>query len=563
MQHQTSYRASRDVIVIALAWLTYLVVLRAVQATGFPAGFNVWPMGEDRNWYGWMQKANGGGIAQLFWRMNDRNPLSPWWYVVAKPVILGSDNGILLVRYAMSLLCGVASYLCMRGVGGIGSRGFALAVGIFSAIFTANGYIDSIYWPFVGALSASLLCVWAYTRFLDSHRSVVGWWSLSLVLWLFALASYTLQTGAVMAVAYLAYASPSNGERSLFSSPAKRFLRAATDTLPYLALFLIFLLVWKTTASPSMAVYYQMDFSPAQMVKSLGFAVWHMDFLTFATWATSILSLRTGAIAAIAVGAAVYFLVSVTLRPGRDVKGSDIAEGRPLFDILIVALCLVAPTIAVEASSSVWVPGTRWRMVHQFWAPLYAAGILAILFAIIARFVQDSRVRVHVWAVLVAIGAALIVPVNLGHNRAQTAITASEQALYHGLARIIAQTEQSGGRITNFLVKMEPGVPWLSLDAMSAAYADTWFPGKNVTFRIIQSAPSPDPAWSSWWDVNFGPDAEGVSNAKVAGGTAPYATTRVVSFDETRVRVMESATADDFKGLRVRWNREGPLPAAR
>lgn len=552
----------RDIFSIVLAWLLYLALLRTLQAAGFPAGFDVWPMGEDRNWYGWMQKASGSGIAQLFWQMNDRNPVSPWWYVVAKPVIIGWDNGILIVRYAMSLLCGVASYLCVRGVGGYGSRGFALAVGIFAALFTANGYIDSIYWPFVGALSVSLLSVWAYTRFLDSHRTGIGWWSLSLVLWLFALASYTLQTGAVMAIAYLAYASPLDGNRALFSSPAKRLLRGVGDALPYLALFLIFLLIWRTTASPSMAAYYQMDFSLKQMVTSLALAVWHVDFPNFYIWATSIMSLTAGRVAFLVIGAVVYLIVSQSLKPGQD-NEAEVINGRSAFDILVVSVCLVAPTIVVEASSSVWGPGTRWRMVHQYWLPLYLAAVLAVAYVLAALIIRNPLYRTRAWAALVALGAAIIVPVNLGHNRVQTVITASEKALYRGLSQIATQAQQAGSTVTNFIVKMEPGTPWFSADAMSSTYAATWFPGKNTTFRIIQSQPAPDPAWEPWWSVTFGPDDKGIENARVAGGTAPYATTRVVSFDGTTVRVMDGATAEDFKGLRVNWHREGPLPAAR
>jgi hypothetical protein len=559
MQATKHDRLGRDIATIVLAWIIFLAFLRVLQMSGFPVGFDVWPMGEDRNWLSWLQMAKGSRIAQLFWQTNDRNPLSPWWYIAFKPLIMGLDNGILIARYLMSLLCAVASYLCIRAVGGDVARWFALATGILCAVFTANGYIDNIYWNFIGALSMSLLCIWAYTRYLQSGRIAVQWYGISLVLWFFALSSYTLQSGAVLAIGYLAFSSPQNGSRNLLTAPVARLSRAIWDCVAYVGVFGIFLLIWKTTAAPGMAKYYSTEFSFAQLITSLSMAVWHVDFPTYSVWAGRTLSSISGIVAVLIFAVATFLVTRLAVRSDEAQTNLRVLSARSAFDIAVVAVCLVIPTLLVEASSSVWVPGTRWRMVHQFWVPLYLTAVLATAYLAISHLSRHRLAEGRLWAGLVGIAAAGIIAINFGHNKEQVAATISEKNLKNALAEIVEREPNIG----HFIVKLDPGAYWISKDTMSPVYIKTFFPKKDVTLRIIPSEPPLDPAWAPWWNIGFQDDDEGIANAMIGGGSVPYAETRVLAFDGAKVRSLQGAAANEFAGLAVAWKRDQPLPSDR
>jgi hypothetical protein len=552
-----------DLGAIVVAWLLFLAGLQALHAQGYQVGFGVWPMGEDRVWISFLQRGQGGTeIARLFWQVNDRNPVSPWWYIALKPILLGSDNGILWIRYAMSLLLAVAAYLALRGVTGARGSSFALGVGVLVAFLSANGYIDNIYWIFVAALATSLLSVWAYTRFLASERRSLGWYALSLVLWFLAISSYTLQSGAVLAIAYLAFIDPRHGSPSPFAHLSERLRQSVADSWPYLALFAIFFLIWRTTSNPSMSVYYQVSPSLRQLVKSLSFGVWHFDYASFLSWFGGPLGRPAQLVVFLLVAGVVFALLAWRDRiAARFAEASDpdpVIDGRGLFDAVVVCLCLVVPTIAVEASSSVWVPGARWRMVHQLWIPLQ----LTVLFAIALLFLTSRRtIRSLLWRVGVAAAAATLFMIDIGHNSIQVRATASERNLYLGLRQQLADDLAAGAAFPQtYLVRLDPGTTWISSDALSSTYASTWFPGQDVSMRIIQSAPPRNPDFVHWWRIRFGADDVGVENARVAGLAAAYRGIRIVSFDGRTVRALENVDAATFAGLQVDWARSGPLP---
>ena len=57
-----------------------------------------------------LQRGRGAEAARLFWAIDHRNPLSPWWYIAARPIILGFDAGLLALRYAIAALLAFAAY---------------------------------------------------------------------------------------------------------------------------------------------------------------------------------------------------------------------------------------------------------------------------------------------------------------------------------------------------------------------------------------------------------------------------------------------------------------------
>jgi hypothetical protein len=545
-----------DISVIVGSFLLLLATIYSLSLIGFSVGFDVWPMGEDRGWLAIMQSSKGTRLAQAFWQMNDRNPVSPWWYIAFRPIILGWDSGLLFVRYFMSLLCGISAYLCLRGVSGNDGRWFALAAGLLTAVFTANGYIDNIYWNFVGALSVTLLCIWAYTKFRDSAYLAYGWLSASLFLWFLAISSYTIQSGAVLAIGYLAYSAPMHGARDLLSHPVQRIRKAVGDALPFAGILLVFLAVWRTTSRPEMSGYYQVNFSLREAFRSLGLGVWHTDFPLLASWGTETLASPVGPVVfvlfAALIAAMLWFLLA-----REPVAEARVISPRGLFDVIVVGLCIAAPTVLLEASSSVWVPGTRWRMLHQLWVPLYATTVLFALYAgvLAARPSAIARLKV-LWVVLVALASAYFAQVSLGHNRAQMRHTATERALFDTMAQVMSREPD----VKHFVVRLEPDAAWMSTDALSSLYANTWFQNRGVTLRIIQSVPSPTPEWTSWWPVVFASDEVGIKNTNFGGGTTSYKSTRVVSLGRASARILTGSGKEEFKGFQVEWERNSPLP---
>ena len=270
-----SMRARRaiafDCALIVGAWLAFLVILAMLQWLGHGVGFDVWPMGEDRLGVWAIQQPSAGLAASLTWQQfDDRNPLSPWWYVLFRTLILDLDCGLLLLRYAVGLGLALISYALVVSLGGLRSRPFALGLGIVVALFLANHYVEQVYWDREIALICSLASIIFYARFVESGRQNYPRYGLSLVLWFLAFTTYTVQCGAILAVAYLAFTRPAGPSR-LSSGPRAAFV----DTPPYGLLFVLYLLVWRTVALRPETYVLHPDFG--KLLLSLRYGLVHYD----------------------------------------------------------------------------------------------------------------------------------------------------------------------------------------------------------------------------------------------------------------------------------------------
>jgi hypothetical protein len=98
---------------------------------GYTAGFDIFPIGEDHNW---IDCYNGGlaAAARLMWALDNRNPLSPWWYIAARKIILNYHIGLFGLRYAIGLLHALSAYCMVITVAGGQSRAFALGLSILT-----------------------------------------------------------------------------------------------------------------------------------------------------------------------------------------------------------------------------------------------------------------------------------------------------------------------------------------------------------------------------------------------------------------------------------------------
>lgn len=83
----------------------------ALQLLGFPFGFSpVKPQGEFKNWLLLLEHKDGGlfDVAKISWGWDHRNPLSPWWYMAAKPLILLVPAAPAILHMLAGLFVGIS-----------------------------------------------------------------------------------------------------------------------------------------------------------------------------------------------------------------------------------------------------------------------------------------------------------------------------------------------------------------------------------------------------------------------------------------------------------------------
>lgn len=517
---------------IVACWLGYLGLLWLLGELGLGTGLFVWPMGEDRNWIDLLQRGDAGVTARGLWALDHRNPLSPWWYNVFRPLILGWTNGLFLLRHGVGLALALASYTLVALWFGPRARAFGCALGCLITVSTFNAYFDQIYWNFLGSLVCSILCVIAYLR----HLRAPGrghWLGLSLVLWLLAVATYTIQAGAVVVIALAVWLA--EAQRPII----QRIGAVALATLPFFAVFVLFVLIWQTTSVPTDGIFIPPGLT--RLLGSLRMGLYHEDV----TLMGLVLGRSPNRFALAAVGIALGLTVWFLLPRLRLAERPPVRVGL----IVLIALGLAAPTVAVETIGSMWTPGTRWRMIYQFTTPALYLGILALL----AAWLGSAFWRAGVAALF---SAALIL--SFAHNERQVAVTKSERAFYRTIA---ADSQRFGTQPLHYLLMIDRTTHWQSADYISPVFARTWFRSASPSFRLIPG-PRYWPAQTGA-KVSFLPDAEGVANATVDGRTMPYAQIRIVRAENGRYTVLDRLDKADLAGFRAEWQRDGAIDLRR
>jgi hypothetical protein len=535
---------SVDYLILAGFWTALVSLLLLLPLAGVGVGFSVWPLGEDRNWIDILQSGHGAAAASLFWSINDRNPLSPWWYILFEPLILNVDAGLLILRFLVGLVLSLTTYKLVREVCGGGGRVLALSASIPISVFMANGYFDQIYWNFQAALICSLWSIILFTQFLRSGRSRHGLYAGSLIMWFIAIASYTIQSGAILAIAYLSVFRPQN-ETRLFS--AARLRAAFFDALPFAVFYLLFLLLWRTTVR--VPGTYALHPAITRIASSIWLGVVHYDFRLLTslllsqpdTW----LFIALGFAGAVAVFLCLYF---------KPAHGSgNTLDLSTLVQVAVIVACIFLPTILIEGSAAEWPPGTRWRMIYQFTTPMiYVIGGTLV-------FYRFPKIRSQAVACISAALAGIFVCFSLVQNHHQVTITRSERSLRDKILEIAAAVVVGGGHLPlQFIVKIDPTFSWYSSDALSAVYAKTWFQRDDLSFRLIPNVPLEGP-YAQFWPIRFGEDSHGVSNAKLWGINFPYDRIRVLEASNRGIEEKRTLTQADLTGYKAEWERASPL----
>src|SRR5262249_34392901 len=225
-----------DTFYILGAFAVMIGAIALLGMLGFGFGFNGYPFGEDNGWIDMPRRGEGAEAGRLFWATDHRNPLSPWWYISTRWIILNFEPGLLALRYATSALVALSSYCLVVTIAGRRSRSFALGFAILIVFWMASRYTEQILWNFQAALAFSLLSIAAYAQFLQGDRRAYHLYAMSLVAWFIAFTTYTIQCGAMLAIAYLALRRNLIAPAGRKSAIMRALLTTFADTAPYAAL---------------------------------------------------------------------------------------------------------------------------------------------------------------------------------------------------------------------------------------------------------------------------------------------------------------------------------------
>ena len=542
--------------VCILAGLALTIGVSAfLGSLGLQFGFGVAPLGEDYAWLDLLQTGNGADTASLWWAGSQRNPLAPWWHIAAKDVILGFDAGLLSLRYAMAALLALSTYYMVVIVAGRRSRSFALGLGIVIVFWMASRH-TALVWNFQGALSASLLSVATYGHFFKSGR--LSYLLLtSILLYFVAIATYTIQCGAAIAIGYLALRRQWGSDEGHQPGIFKGVILAICDTAPYVALFGLFLLIWRATIRPNIVAIFTLHFEPQALLASLREGIWNTDFTTFFVRAYYI-SPDWIIITLMAAGCGLLALIALQFHRRMSGINPSIIRFPQLLDVVIVLGCIAAPTIALESSSQVWTPGTRWPEIYQLTSP---AIFLSCGMAVLMLTTRAGLLRQWMWAALVGLAVGIGELFSLANNQTQVDATRHDKHIRNSIVRLVSEDLALGRRPPEQILLILDGAArgGSGLAILSPIIAHVWLQRDDIAFRLVNWFPPPSSDFASWWRIRFGPDSEGVTNAKTFGGTVPYDQIRILHVTDRAAQRILVADQSDFSGLEVEWDRDSPI----
>ncbi|NWA24133.1 hypothetical protein HX866_04445 [Pseudomonas gingeri] len=528
--------------IILFAWGAYLAWLLALQVSGTGIGFKVWPIGEDRNWLYLLRSGNPIQIFQEFWALDSRNPLAAFWWILISPIIKVSDWGLHVVSLIVSPLIAIVTFLTLDRLDRGRSRLFALLVALLVLLWNFPARHDHVDRVMVIALAFSLLTIFLYARFIDEDRRRKGLLLSALFCYLIALATYTIQSGAIIAVPFLVLFRL---QRPLKS----RLLWAGCDSIFFFTTFMAYTLTWMHFAGPSSGSTFHIAYSDllanvSVSLKAFIFPSSNQQFIDVAK-AEFLESQRIFWYFFSAVSG--FFLVlSIVL-------GSRLtATFPPLGWIGLLLVSIGLPTVFVEAGNPMWGPGSRSIMLLQVWEPVL---IVSLIF-VAASLIRNEAARRWACAIAVSLVCAVMLFVTIGFNHLQTEVSFYQRNLALALREI-----DSGQEVPmNYLVKIHnPVSPKVGSEPTLASYAPTILGRNDTSLRLFVSYPSPAPAYDEVWKVTF--KDEGVINAKASFDRSfvKYDNLKIVYFDGVSLTVPGLVTQEDFQGLQVKWDRTLPI----
>ena len=540
---------TRNVVtMICGIWLTYLLILGVLQISGLPFGFMVWPMGEDLNWMRFIRDGHGIGMTHLFWQMNDRNPLSAWWWFIASPIVKNVDWGIYAVRKCVDPFLAIVTYMVLDRLGRQQCRTFAFSTALIVLMWNFSNYYEQIMWEFLVALGFSLLSIFFYCRYVDNQRKVGHDLALAMICYFVAFTTYTLQSGAIIVIACLAFFRSANSLSLL-----ERLKNTARDASFFLALFVLYDCIWYTVNRNS-AVYYTFDWSSFfsyffVSAKQFIFHATYPGFLrsTWNDWSIWALCLM---FASAFIG--FYFIL---FKLGKRMVGTGIKI--PLGWVCVVLLAIALPTMILEATNTTWGYGSRTPMAQQVWQPIFYMSILFFI-ANLIPYKNSAKLQKRV-LFIVALFGAMITTIALDYNYHLSERTHYQQVLAKGLKALPIANNVA----PHFILKvtdmtnedLNTVTPWIP------DYGPILLKNKNISLHSLSRINDLHLGSSPYLTIHFGSDEKGVINGANIGDSTPvpYKNIWIVFFDGKKVWVPSEVSEKDLEGFRITWERNNPI----
>lgn len=397
----------QGVFLIFSIWILFLGTLLILQLLGYPFGFRIIERGESCNWYGFIRKApNLIDIAHQFWQIDWRNPLSPWYWMLVSKFITTYNWALYSIRTLLDPILALTIYFLVLRLGKNKNFNYAIYLGLATLFWNFFVNYDQLIWVFYSALCFSLLSILFYCKYVDSGRQETFNFAISLICYFAAISTYTLQSGAIIAIGLIALFRQDGSSNKLI----QRFLIAARDTVMYFIIFIVFYLIWDTS---SLWVHYMVNpaginFTWAQFFKSIGLLFFHIGYLDFLKKALIDWQFTLPALI-ISFLFFVFILSRSFIIKINDQHNLEL----PLNWILAVQLSLAFPIVVLESTNNVFIPGTRSPMISQVWQPLLYMSIIFMIYKFYNRKYGKNAIKLNY---IVSILLAIIVTIALDFN---------------------------------------------------------------------------------------------------------------------------------------------------
>ncbi|MBA2652472.1 MAG: hypothetical protein H0U73_09440 [Tatlockia sp.] len=252
---------------ILAIWTLILTILGLLQLGGFSFGFKLVPHGEDLNWLSFInQSPYVGQIAHRFWSVDCRNPLSPWFWILVAHIVTKYTWGLYAVRCLMDPILATIMYGLLLRLSKHQSQMFAFSVAVITLMWNFFILYEQLIWVFECALAFGLLSIFFYCRYVDNLRAQGSDFALALLCYFIAISTYTLISGSIIAIGFISLFREDGSPYSL----KQRLFATARDTSFFLALFILFYLIWYTASIwVDMVVKTDVIFHWNQLIKSI------------------------------------------------------------------------------------------------------------------------------------------------------------------------------------------------------------------------------------------------------------------------------------------------------
>ena len=525
------------VVTIFAVYVAYLTLMGVLQVAGVGVGFQILPSGEDLNWLYLLNAGSLVDIFKAFWSLDHRNPAAALWWILASPIIHFSDWGLHAISLVVYPLAAVVTFSTLDRLARREAKLFSLLTALLVLFWSLSSRSDHVDRVMIIALIFTLLAINAYVKFVDGGRNDWRQFALALLFYLIALATYTIQCGAIIAVPLVCFFR-------LEASGRKRLLCALIDGALFLAILLAYTIIWMYYLGP-ISSSFSLSIGDA-LVKSIT----SIQLFLFPPYNDDLLALALAEFPqpTMFILIAISLALAVTILVFAIRAATPSVEKVPALWALVLLMAIGVPTVLIEASSPIWGPGSRSIMVMQVWQPLFLMTLVAI--------VGGQLLRRYLLTVGFLVFATVAIFVGLGMNHAMTLTSKYDRNLAALLREL---NEGQADRMSYLVIVKNPVVGYKGGDQGMPAYSPMILDKNKASSRLLVKYPPPTNSSSELSKTKF--TDEGVENARLLYDktVTPYADVNIVYFNGESIDVPKIINKEDLDGYHVEWLKTQPI----